>query len=72
VQEVVSDFRNALQPDEIVLGGGNARRLKHLPPNTRLGDDLAAFRGGLRFWDDKSRSGGKSNGRRNATARTSG
>ncbi len=83
VQQVVSDFRNALQPDEIVLGGGNARRLKSLPPNTRLGDDLAAFHGGLRFWDDWGRSGGiharpplevakagKSN-RRNTTARTS-
>ncbi len=56
VLEVVSDFRNALQPDEIVLGGGNARRLKHLPPDTRLGDTLAAFRGGLRLWHDKARS----------------
>jgi polyphosphate glucokinase len=84
VQRVVSDFRNALQPDEIVLGGGNARRLKRLPPNTRLGEDRAAFRGGLRFWDDQSRGddiharpsdaagkAGKSDRRRKTTAQTS-
>jgi predicted NBD/HSP70 family sugar kinase len=56
VLQVVSDFRKAMQPDEIVLGGGNARRLKRLPENTRLGDNLAAFHGGLRFWDDQGRS----------------
>jgi polyphosphate glucokinase len=80
VQEVVSDFRNALQPDEVVLGGGNARRLKRLPPNTRLGDDRAPFRGGLRIWDDVHSRGknhtrsadttDKSNGRRKTTVRT--
>jgi polyphosphate glucokinase len=51
VLHVVRDFRNALLPDDIVLGGGNARRLKELPPHTRLGDTLAAFHGGLRLWD---------------------
>ena len=83
VKQVVYDFRNALQPDEIVLGGGNARRLKHLPPSTRLGDDLAAFRGGLRLWDEGVRRDGmharspdpvarakSSNGPRKAAART--
>lgn len=81
VEQVVSDFRNALQPDEVVLGGGNARRLKRLPPHTRLGDDLAAFHGGLRFWDDQSRSddtrppldiakADKSDRRRSTSART--
>jgi len=55
VLQVVSDFRLAMQPDEIVLGGGNARRLKRLPDNARLGDKLAAFHGGLRFWDDQAR-----------------
>jgi predicted NBD/HSP70 family sugar kinase len=56
VLEIVGDFRNSFQPDEIVLGGGNARRLKGLPPVTRLGDDRAAFHGGLRFWDDPRRN----------------
>jgi len=83
VLEVASDFRNALQPDELVLGGGNARRLERLPPDTRLGDTLAAFRGGMRCWDDLSRSddipahpspaskSDKSSRRRQTTARTS-
>jgi predicted NBD/HSP70 family sugar kinase len=52
VLQVVSEFRNATQPDEIVLGGGNAHRLKRLPANTRMGDTRAAFHGGLRFWDN--------------------
>jgi len=54
VLQVVGDFRKAMQPDEIVLGGGNARRLKRLPPDTRLGDNRAAFHGGLRFWSDQT------------------
>jgi predicted NBD/HSP70 family sugar kinase len=82
VLRVVSDFRNALQPDEVVLGGGNARRLKRLPPNTRLGGTLAAFRGGLRVWDDQAHGeihvwpadaadmADKSKRRRKTTART--
>jgi len=55
VLQVAGDFRNALLPDEIVLGGGNARRLKQLPPHTRLGEDLAAIRGGLRLWETPGR-----------------
>jgi predicted NBD/HSP70 family sugar kinase len=80
VHQVASDFRKALQPDEVVLGGGNARRLKRLPPATRLGDDAAAYRGGLRFWDDLSSSAKiharpadpdyKNNRRRKEAART--
>jgi polyphosphate glucokinase len=50
VHQVVEDFRKAFLPDEIVLGGGNARRLNELPPHTRLGDTLAAFHGGMRIW----------------------
>lgn len=50
VGQVVAGFRNALQPDYIVLGGGNAAKLKQLPPQTRLGDNAYAFRGGFRLW----------------------
>lgn len=63
VCKVTQDFCNALLPDEVVLGGGNARRVKHLPPHSRLGDDLAAFRGGLRVWEARKRD------RRSAAAR---
>ena len=35
-----------------MLGGGNARNLKELPPRCRLGDNANAFPGGFRLWDD--------------------
>lgn len=57
VAQVVHDFRNALLPDEIVLGGGNARRIRDLDPHMRRGDNTAAFRGGLRLWDAPSWTG---------------
>jgi hypothetical protein len=40
----------AFSADYVVLGGGNARLLQRLPPGTRIGNNLAAFRGGFRLW----------------------
>jgi polyphosphate glucokinase len=51
VFRVVEDFRAALVADDVVLGGGNAKKLTKLPPNTRLGDNENAFVGGFRLWD---------------------
>jgi predicted NBD/HSP70 family sugar kinase len=53
VAEVVADFAAALEPDYVVLGGGNAKLLKELPPNARLGDNENAFLGGFRLWQDR-------------------
>lgn len=53
VNDVVQSLANALLPDYIVLGGGNARRLKKLPKNVRRGDNSYAFPGGVRLWDEK-------------------
>jgi polyphosphate glucokinase len=50
VNEVVAALQAAFETDYIVLGGGNARRLKKLPPRARLGDNRNAFIGGLRLW----------------------
>jgi polyphosphate glucokinase len=50
VTEVVRQLKNAVQADYVVLGGGNAKLLKTLPPGTRLGDNSNAFRGGYRLW----------------------
>jgi polyphosphate glucokinase len=50
VAEVVEEFTNALEPDYVVLGGGNAKLLKELPPNARLGANENAFLGGFRLW----------------------
>jgi polyphosphate glucokinase len=50
VKEVVRQLKSAVQADYVVLGGGNAKQLKQLPPNTLLGDNSNAFRGGYRLW----------------------
>jgi polyphosphate glucokinase len=50
VNEVVQQLKNAVQADYVVLGGGNARLLKKLPPGTRLGENSNAFQGGYRLW----------------------
>ena len=50
--ETVELLSKALESDYVVLGGGNAKRLKELPPNTRLGANENAFVGAFRLWDD--------------------
>jgi len=50
VNKVVQQLKSAVQADYVVLGGGNARLLKKLPPGARLGDNANAFRGGFRLW----------------------
>jgi predicted NBD/HSP70 family sugar kinase len=46
----------ALHPDDIVLGGGNAKKLKKLPKGCRLGNNAYAFTGGFRLWATRSAS----------------
>jgi polyphosphate glucokinase len=58
VTEVVELLRAAMQADYVVLGGGNARLLKELPPNTVLGKNANAFKGGFRLWDVQKESKG--------------
>ncbi|HEX5458935.1 MAG TPA: ROK family protein [Steroidobacteraceae bacterium] len=50
VADVVTRLKDALEVDYVVVGGGNARRLKELPEGARPGDNLNAFTGGLRMW----------------------
>ena len=52
VTKVVELMRAALEPEEVVLGGGNAKKLKKLPPGTRLGNNDNAFRGGFELWNE--------------------
>ncbi len=54
VADVVGCMIAALQPDDVVLGGGNVKKLKELPPNCRAGDNANAFLGGFRLWDNNS------------------
>jgi glucose-6-phosphate isomerase len=50
VFEVVKRLSDALEPDYVVLGGGNVRKLKVLPPGARRGDNRKAIVGGARLW----------------------
>jgi polyphosphate glucokinase len=54
VAKVVSLMSAALEPEEVVLGGGNAKKLKKLPPGTRLGNNENAFRGGFELWNEEA------------------
>jgi polyphosphate glucokinase len=50
VKDVVTQLSAVLEADYVVLGGGNARKLKRLPKNARLGSNDFAFLGGFRVW----------------------
>ena len=51
VEEAIERLTAALEPDYVVLGGGNAKRLDALPANVRLGANDNAFLGAFRLWD---------------------
>jgi polyphosphate glucokinase len=51
VADVVARLIAALEPDDVVLGGGNVTKLKELPPGCRAGDNDNAFVGGFRLWE---------------------
>lgn len=51
VEDVVARLVAALEPDSVVLGGGNVKKLKALPPLCRAGVNANAFRGGFRLWE---------------------
>jgi polyphosphate glucokinase len=58
VAEVVNCLISALEPDDVVLGGGNVKKLKELPKGCRAGNNANAFVGGFRLWEkaDKRRT----------------
>lgn len=51
----VNRLIQALHPDDVVLGGGNVKKLKKIPPGCRAGDNAYAFLGGLRMWNEPAR-----------------
>ena len=57
VADVVARLTGALEPDDVVLGGGNAKKLIKLPPGCRLGDNANAFLGGFRLWEKEHKDG---------------
>ena len=60
VTEVVGQLRLALEADYVVIGGGNAKKLKRLPKNARLGSNAYAFLGGFRMWREGGIGGRRS------------
>lgn len=54
VFETIALFRYALNPDYVVLGGGNAWQFAdaELPELVFRGDNANAFSGGFRLWED--------------------
>jgi hypothetical protein len=46
----VKELQTALNADYVVLGGGNVKKIKALPPKTRWGSNGNAFIGGYRLW----------------------
>jgi polyphosphate glucokinase len=63
----VARLVDALHPDDTVLGGGNVKRLKHLPPGCRKGDNANAFLGGFRLWEDANVGRNSGRGKSRAT-----
>jgi polyphosphate glucokinase len=65
VYDVIVRLMAAVEPDEAVIGGGNAVLLRGLPPHCRLGDNSNAFKGGFRLWE---RSAAKTQSRKRPAA----
>ena len=49
---VIEKLQAALEPDDVVIGGGNAKRLTEFPMGCRLGDNANAFAGGFKLWKE--------------------
>ena len=56
VADVVRRFKAALDPSDVVVGGGNVKKLKKLPKGCRAGDNANAFIGGFRLWEKENNS----------------
>lgn len=58
VGDVIARLVAALEPDDVVLGGGNVKHLDELPRGTRAGDNANAFLGGFRAWEKQTAKAG--------------
>lgn len=53
VADVVARLQAAMVADSVVLGGGNAKKLKQVPTGAHVGQNTNAFIGGFRLWEPK-------------------
>jgi hypothetical protein len=47
---VIDILYQALEPDYVVLGGGNTKHLREIPDYARIISNASAFEGGFRLW----------------------
>jgi polyphosphate glucokinase len=52
VMDIVERLQAAMVCDYVLLGGGNAKLMKNLPPHVILGANSNAIAGGIKVWDD--------------------
>src|SRR5262249_10882552 len=64
---VVGRLIAALEPEDVVRGGGNAHQLETLPAGCGAGDNTNAFLGGFRLWE-RPRGGSAASGGRKEPA----
>src|SRR4051812_27471352 len=57
VRHAVLQLKKSFVADYVVLGGGNAKRFKSLPPGIEPGNNRNAYLGGVRLWDIENRTG---------------
>ncbi|HTP97780.1 MAG TPA: ROK family protein [Casimicrobiaceae bacterium] len=69
VTDVITRLSAALEPEDIVLGGGNAAHIADLPPRCRIGPNENAFPGGFRLWADGAGRRAKPAAKRGAAKR---
>jgi polyphosphate glucokinase len=56
VDRILVHLQRAFVVDYLVLGGGNAKLLEHLPPGVELGHNRNAYLGGQRIWQNNPRT----------------
>ena len=54
VVDVIARLMAALEPEYVILGGGNVKKLQDLPPGCRAGDNANAFVEGFRLWQEQT------------------
>ncbi len=53
VLDIVERLKAAMVCDYVLLGGGNAKLMKNIPPHLILGENANAIRGGIKLWDKR-------------------
>ena len=47
-------LKTALEVNDVVIGGGNAKLLKTVPRGVRIATNRNAFAGGVRLWAERA------------------